>query len=201
MQRSTGHFKPMTDCMNAPHPYELAQFLTNAWSALAPQIVGDKRKAQVATLSTVGQGGAPAARSVILRAADRSRACVDIFTDAATPKCAEIANDPRAALTLWRADLQLQLRLSGTIEIDEGAEAKAAWSALPDHALPNYGVTPPPGSNIATAASYTRTPVEARFAILRLTLFDMDVVSLSDPIHTRAFYERRDAWRGVWRAP
>lgn len=187
--------------MNAPHHGNLAQFLTTAWSALAPQIVADKRKAQVATLSTVGQGGAPAARCIILRNSDRSRASVDIFTDAATPKCAEISNDPRAALTLWREDLQLQLRLSGTMEIIEGAQAHATWSKLPDQALPNYGVTPPPGSNIPTATSYARNPAEARFAILRLTLFDMDVVSLADPIHTRAFYERRDGWRGVWRAP
>ncbi|MBU2866889.1 pyridoxamine 5'-phosphate oxidase family protein [Pacificibacter marinus] len=187
--------------MNAPHPADLAQFSTIAWSALVPQIVADKRKAQVATLSTVGQGGAPAARSVVLRASDRSRASVDIFTDAATPKCAEITNDPRAALTLWREDLQLQLRLSGTIEIVEGLEAQAAWSALPDLALPNYGVTPPPGSDIPTATSYARQPDQARFAILRMTLFDMDVVSLAAPVHTRAYYERRDGWRGVWRAP
>lgn len=191
----------MTHDMNSPHHRHLAQFLNAAWSALAPQVVFDKRKAQVATLSTVGQGGAPAARSVVLRASDKSRASVDIFTDAATPKCAETANDPRAALTLWREDMQLQLRLSGTIEIIEGSEAQAAWSNLPDQALPNYGVTPPPGSDIPTAVSYTRNPTEARFAILRLTCFDMDVVSLADPIHTRAFYERRDGWRGVWRAP
>lgn len=191
----------MTHDMNTPHPVDLAQFLNTAWSALAPQIVADKRKAQVATLSTVGQDCAPAARSVVLRASDRSRASVDIFTDAATPKCAEIANDPRAALTLWREDLHLQLRLSGTIEIIEGTEAHVAWSNLPDLALPNYGVTPPPGSNIPTATSYTRQPNQARFAILRVTVFDMDVVSLSDPVHTRAFYERRDDWRGLWRAP
>jgi general stress protein 26 len=191
----------MTNDMNTSHHSNLAQFLTTAWSALAPQIVADKRRAQVATLSTVGQGGAPAARSIVLRASDRSRASVDSFTDAATPKCAEIANDPRAALTLWREDMQLQLRLSGTIEIIEGAQAQAAWSKLPDQALPNYGVTPPPGSDIPTPTAYSRTPVQARFAILRLTVFDMDVVSLADPIHTRAFYERRDGWRGAWRAP
>ena len=105
--------------MNAQVHGNLAQFLTTAWSA---------------TLSTVGQGGAPAARSIVLRNSERSRASVDIFTDAATPKCAEIANDPRAALTLWREDLHLQLRLSGTIEIIEGAQAHAAGSKLPDQA-------------------------------------------------------------------
>jgi len=187
--------------MNTSHPVDLAQFLNTAWSALAPQVVANKRKAQVVTLSTVGQGGAPAARSVVLRANDRSRASVDIFTDAATPKCAEITNDPRAALTLWHADLQLQLRLSGTIEIIEGTQTHAAWSSLPDLALPNYGVSPPPGSNIPTPTSYTRQPDQARFAILRMTLLDMDVVSLAAPIHIRAFYERRDGWRGLWLAP
>lgn len=191
----------MMDDMNTAHTPTLAQFLSSAWTALAPQVIEDRRKAQVATLSTIGQGGAPAARSVIVRASDKARATVDIFTDAATPKCAEIANDPRAALTIWREDLQRQLRLSGTIEQIEGPQAQAAWSRLPERALPNYGVTPSPGSDIPSALSYTRDPVAARFAILRLTVFDLDVVSLADPVHIRAFYERRDGWHGVWRAP
>lgn len=191
----------MIDDMNAPHRTDIAQFLAKAWSALTPQIVADKRKAQIATLSTVGHDGAPAARSVVVRAIDTSRATIDIFTDAATSKCAEIINDPRAALTIWREDQVLQLRMSGAIQIIEGPEAQTAWAALPDHALPNYGVTPSPGSDIATAQSYERNPSAARFAILRFTVLDMDVVSLADPAHSRAFFERRDGWRGVWRAP
>lgn len=191
----------MIDRMNATHTTDLAQFLTYSWAALAPQIVADKRKAQVATLSTVGQGGAPAARSVILRGSDRAQASVDIFTDAATQKCVEIAHDPRVALTIWREDLQLQLRLSGAVEIIEGPLARKAWDALPARALPNYGVTPAPGSQIQTATAYTRSADAARFAILRLTVSDMDVVSLQEPYHTRALFERRDGWRGTWRAP
>ena len=191
----------MIDDMNAPHPPDLAHFLTLAWSALAPQVVADKRKPQVATLSTLGHDGAPAARSVVVRTTDTARATVDIFTDAATPKCAELTNDPRCALTIWRVDLSLQLRISGTIAIITGPEAQHDWAALPDHALPNYGVTPHPGSRIASAHDYARSPNAARFAILRLTAFDMDVVSLADPIHIRAFYERRDGWHGTWRDP
>lgn len=191
----------MTDDMNAPHTAVLAQTLNFAWAALAPQIVQNKRKAQVATLSTLDAHGAPTARSVILRTSDRDRGSIDIFTDAATPKCAEISNDPRAALTLWRADLDLQLRASGLVEIIEGEIARAAWSHLPEHALPNYGVVPAPGTQIASATSYQRPPNAARFAILRFTISDLDVVSLKAPTHTRAYFERRDTWQGVWRAP
>jgi len=191
----------MTDDINAPHPTDLAQVLNFAWAALAPQIVQDRRKSQVVTLSTIDASGAPAARSVILRDSDRSLGTVDIFTDAATPKCTEIANDPRVALTLWRADMELQLRITGLMDVIEGAAAHVAWSKLPEQALPNYGVTPAPGAQIASATSYQRSPDAARFAILRLTISDLDVVSLKPPTHTRARFERRDGWRGVWRAP
>lgn len=180
---------------------DLAQLFNASWAVLLPQSVSNRVDARLATLATLGADGAPEARGVVLRAADPARCTIDIFTDASTRKCAEIAADPRAALTLWREDVLLQLRLRGTIAVIEGPQAQAAWAGLSDRALPDYGVTPVPGTPITAPDAYTRTPDAARFAILRLTVDTMDVVSLNRPTHSRAVYERRDGWRGQWCAP
>lgn len=181
--------------------HDLAQLFNASWAVLLPQSVSARVDARLATLATLGDDGAPQARGVVLRAADPARCTVDVFTDAATQKCGEIAADPRAALTLWREDVLLQIRLRGNIDIIEGALAQEAWDGLSDRALPDYGVSPKPGTPITHADAYTRSADAARFAILRLTVETMDVVSLNRPIHTRAFYTRHDDWRGAWRAP
>lgn len=67
---------------------------------------------------------------------DPARGTVDIFTDATTTKCAEIAADPRVALTLWREDMLLQIRMRGTMAIIEGDTARAAWNDLPEAPCP-----------------------------------------------------------------
>lgn len=179
----------------------LAQFFNAGWAALLPQAISDRRDARLAMLATIGADGAPEARGVVLRAADPARATVDVFADASTPKCRELAADPRVALTIWREDVLIQLRLRGTMKIVEGALAAQAWEGLPDSALPNYGVTPPPATPIQEPDAYLSAPDAARFAILRLTVETLDLVSLNGPISVRAFYERRDGFRGAWRAP
>lgn len=186
---------------NPPWSTHLAQLFDVAWAVLLPQTIERRVDARLAMLATLGADGAPEVRGVVLRAADPARGTVDIFTDATTTKCAEITADPRVALTLWREDMLLQIRMRGTMAIIEGDTARAAWNDLPDSALPDYGVTPAPATPIPQADGYLRDPDAARFAILRLSVETMDVVSLQAPIHTRAFFERRDGWRGQWRAP
>lgn len=180
---------------------DLAQLYNAGWASLMPQSVTQRVDARLAMLATIGADGAPEARGVVLRAADPARATVDVFTDAGTPKCAEIIAHPQVALTLWREDVLLQLRLRGAMQCIEGKLANEAWAGLPDTALPDYGVEPTPASPIAAHDAYRRTADAARFAILRLTVETIDMVSLNAPTHTRAFYERRDGFRGQWRAP
>ncbi|GAA3871817.1 pyridoxamine 5'-phosphate oxidase family protein [Celeribacter arenosi] len=180
---------------------DLDQFRAAAWSALLPQAISDRIDARLAMLATVDGTGAPQARGVVIRSVDPARATVDVFTDAATQKCTEIIANPHVAMTLWREDVLLQIRLSGTMEMIEGKQARAAWDGLPDRALPDYGVTPPPATTIPAPDAYRRSPNAARFAILRLTVASMDVVSLHRPCHTRAHYWRANDFAGEWRAP
>jgi pyridoxamine 5'-phosphate oxidase len=74
------------------------------------------------------------------------------------------------------------------------------WARVPDPSRQSYGVTPPPGTPIADALAYAKTPDPASFAVLRLTVQEADLLHLGD-VHRRAKFTRTGAWAGQWIAP
>ncbi|SLN66264.1 pyridoxamine 5'-phosphate oxidase [Aquimixticola soesokkakensis] len=188
---------------NAPELWhdDLALLWQEAWHALSPSAPQTPPQARRVVLSTLDAEGAPQARILVLRHARADTAIVEMHTDAATPKVAQIARDPRASLTFWDESRSLQLRLTGRVSVITGAQAQTAWDAVPAFARANYGVEPIPGQTIATPAAFARTPDPARFAVLRFGVDTLDAVVLCDPQHRRAFFERSRQFSGVWCAP
>ncbi|MGH1329244.1 MAG: pyridoxamine 5'-phosphate oxidase family protein [Paracoccaceae bacterium] len=185
---------------------DLVQILARIWACLragpAPQtLIEGMALGRLATLGTIGADGGPELRQVMLRAVNESRGLIDIHTDSATAKCAELAANPKASVLLWRADLNLQMRFKGRAEIVTGQEAAPLWQAVPAQARPNYGVMPAPGSAISAPGNFSRVADPARFAVLRISIEAIDAVILAEPQHRRASFERRDRWRGQWLAP
>lgn len=168
--------------------------LDRIWSVLD----GDAPRAVLATL---GQGGGPEARMVVLRRAHRAAGKIDVHTDRDTPKVAELTAEPRAALHLWMESLRLQIRLRGAVTIRHGAEVASTWDALPQQSRTNYGVEPAPGTPIASAHGYERKPQRARLAVLTLRVAEIDAVVLAEDFHRRAIFSRADGWHGQWVAP
>jgi len=158
-------------------------------------------KAVKTVLSTLGTSGAPEARMVVIRAANPRAATVSMHTDTATVKMRELARDPRAALHVWSETDQLQLRLRGTIRVLTGEQAAPYWPDIPDMSRSNYGVDPAPGTVIPASDAYARVANPDRFAVLILTLSELDIVHLSDDYHRRAVFTRKTDWAGQWLAP
>lgn len=152
-------------------------------------------------LATIGTDGAPQARMVVLRGADRQAGIVNVHTDATSVKITELRGDARASIHLWNDAEQLQIRLRGEMSIASGDNAAQHWARVPDGSRSNYGVVPAPGSRIRTSDAYSRVPDPAKFAVLTMQVAEMDVVHLSDDYHRRASYSRADGWRGQWLAP
>ncbi len=153
------------------------------------------------SLATVDRAGAPDLRQVVLRRADRAAGRVEVFTDASTPKVAEIRAEPRVGLLIWQARDRLQIRLRGTATILQGAATLAEWEAMSDAQRGNYGTVPPPGTPIDSGSGFRRVADPARLAILRIGLSEIDAVHLARPHDLRARYRRAEAWRGQWLAP
>jgi len=80
-------------------------------------------------LATVGRGGAPAVRFVLLKHAD-ARGFV-FFTDTRSPKGRALRRKARAALVFYWDLPGRQVRISGRVEPVSSAEADTYWSTRP----------------------------------------------------------------------
>jgi len=172
-----------------------------AWHALAAGVRDATHPMRRVVFGTLGRTGGPETRIVALRDADRGAAQIAVHTDTRSVKWREVAADPRVSVLAWDPGPQLQIRLRGRARRTAGAEAAAAWAAVPDDARGSYGVTPAPGTPIRAADAYTRVPEAARFAILSVAVTEIDVVLLTEDVHRRALFTAGDGWHGTWLAP
>ena len=105
-------------------------------------------------LATTDSLGDPQARVVVLRQVDPPARRLRFFTDARSPKLAQILARPRGVLVLWSPALRWQLRLTVTLAVrTSGSELSSAWLRLrTSRAANDYLGRLPPGSEIDTAA-------------------------------------------------
>lgn len=81
------------------------------------------------TLATATPGGMPAARIVLLKGLDERGFM--FYTNYESRKGQELAVNPRAVLVFWWAELERQVRIEGTVEKVEEAEAIAYFQSRP----------------------------------------------------------------------
>jgi len=82
-------------------------------------------------LATTGLDGLAQARTVVLREVRRATQQLLIYTDARSPKVAEIQAQPMASLVCWSPRLRWQLRLQLRFDVAlGGAETLAAWDSI-----------------------------------------------------------------------
>ncbi len=178
----------------------LADFLDLAWMHLARGVAESQSPARYPVLATVSPKGAPEARTVALRKADRSAGTVEIHTDVHSHKIASLRHDPRAQLHVWDRTVNLQIRLSLEVTILTGAVVSSLWSGVPTASRTSYGTTPTPGTPIASAFAYEKPSDPAAFAVLQGAIAMIDLVDLNEP-HRRALYAPSDGWAGQWLSP
>lgn len=170
------------------------------WGTLGRGVADAKHPARRPTFATVSPEGWPEARTVVLRSADRAAGAVTVHTDLYSDKIKSLRALPRAALHIWDAKQNLQIRLQAEVTILSGAQTRALWDKIPDHAQQSYGVTPPPGQPIATALDYVKSPDPETFAVLQCHVTTIDAVHLGTD-HRRAGFSRDRHWQGQWLSP
>jgi pyridoxine/pyridoxamine 5'-phosphate oxidase len=180
---------------------DLEATLDQTWQTLADGIADPTSAARHPTLATAGRDGAPKARTVVLRAAERGPARLDVHSDAAAAKIGELRAEPRLSLHIWEPRSNLQLRLRGEASILTGAAVADIWCELPASARENYGGAPAPGTPIAEPGVYAAAVDPARFAVVRCALGEIETLHLGPDRHRRARFRRADDWNGTWLAP
>ena len=176
----------------------LEDLLDLAWSRLEAGVEDASAASRNLAMATVADGG-PAVRTMVLRGADRGAATLEVQTDAASAKVAELAADPRAALLVWDAEASLQLRIRTRVEVVTGAAADRAWDRVPEKARSNYGGRPEPGRPMPSPEAYEPGAERARFARLLFSVEAIEALLLEDPT-LRALFRREDGFGGEWLA-
>lgn len=115
------------------------------------------------TLATVDAAGQPAARTVLLKAADRRG--LTFYTNLESRKARELAANPKAALLFWWPPQARQVRFEGGIETVDDREADAYFATRPRGS--QIGAWASAQSNVVTdraALEAAEREIEARFA-------------------------------------
>ena len=130
----------------APDPFGLFE----AWFAEA--VVSEPSDPNAMTLATVGPGGQPSARTVLLKGTERGGFV--FYTNLQSRKGEELGENPKASLCFYWKSLRRQVRAEGGVTRVSDAEADA------------YFASRPRGSRIGAWASEQSRPLGSRDELL-----------------------------------
>ena len=184
-----------------PAQYDGLQGLHDALWRQLQAALGDRSHGwRMPVLATVDEGGAPAARTVILRGVDIERWALRIYTDGRSPKVAHIEARPAAALVFWDAGSGWQLRVAGCATVARsGPAVDAAWEGIAGSAAARDYLAPQtPGSPLSGAGSEGAAADSHHLAIVTVAVENMDWLELSPAGHRRARFEGEN---GAWVIP
>jgi pyridoxamine 5'-phosphate oxidase len=177
----------------APQADDLAAIQARLWAelALAAQTRGHGWRTPV--LATVGGSAGCDARVVVLREADADQRELVFYTDARSPKAAQITNHPTAVMVMWSAELGWQLRLGVQLSLEtSGLAVSSRWARLKmTPAAQDYLSPLAPGSPLAHPAPERGT--RENFALVIATVQTIDWLSLDPAGHRRAIFDAAGA--------
>jgi pyridoxamine 5'-phosphate oxidase len=150
-----------------------------------------------ACLATVDADGLPDARTVVLREADPDGRHLAFFTDARSPKVAQMQQRPEGVLVLWSAALGWQLRIKVALVVHtSGLAVSSRWAQLKMTPAAHDYLSPlAPGSTLA------QRPIEREsrdyFAMVRAQVRQIDWLELAPTAHRRALFPTGEPARWV----
>ena len=192
----------------------LTEIHTHAWRLLVRGASDRRSPVHTPVVASVTANGAPDARVMVLRAADREAATLRFHTDARSPKCAALAGKPVSVLAYHPGEA-VQLRIAGSARIHTHGEAvERIWAQSTAFARRVYLTTGAPGTLVATASSglpeaiegqkpdeADLVPARANFALVVVQIAEIDWLHLAQSGHRRARFCADDGWAGQWLLP
>ena len=128
-----------------------------------------------------------------------------VYTDAKSPKCAELQNQPLAQLIFWSKRLNWQLRLAAVATVvTDGELVRSSWERVRQSpAAGDYLSALPPGHIQNEVESQTVNSGSDRathhLAVLQFKVSSMDWLALSHDGHLRA--KLSPTGSATWRVP
>ncbi len=185
-----------------PDPFHsLEGTLDQVWQRLARGVADRRAAARHPTLATVGPEG-PEMRTVVLRAARRSEAQLDVHTDVRSAKVLHIRREPRIAMHVWDAKADCQIRINALASCLSGEDGRGRFAQVPEPARRVYAGFPPPGKVLAVPEEHGETEDPANhFCVLLLDVLRIETLHLGPDRHRRAVFTAAGGWSGRWIAP
>jgi len=167
-----------------------AELPARLWQELQRAPLDKHHDWRTPVLATVDGQGRPQARTVVLRHADRATQTLVFFTDARSPKCAELRAQPVATLLFWSPRLNWQLRAEVQARVvSEGPAVDAAWARVRSSpAAGDYLSARPPGAALGEDPDRV-DPIahdHHHLAVVQLVVQTLDWLELARAGHRRA---------------
>lgn len=178
-----------------PHPAprldDLVAIEEACWQQLAACCRDKSHAWRVMGLATA-DGGVPDLRSVVIREVDEPARTLVFFTDARSPKVAQLQAQPQAVLLAWSAALGWQLRLRVRLEVQTtGLAVSSRWARLKlSPAAHDYLSPLPPGAPLDGPAPQPTPDRGSRnhFAMVQAVVQRIDWLELHADGHRRAIF-------------
>lgn len=188
------------------HTRDLAAAERAAWDMMARGALSRRHAFHQATISTVAADGSPAARTVVLREADRTARTLRIHTDARARKVDELIHDPRATVLFYDYGAKVQVRASAVAALHRNDEVtRAIWAGMPEYSKACYRQREAPGSarhEVAPLADpFTEAEGYGNFVVVRLAVTGFEWLYLAASGHRRAAITYHPAPGATWLAP
>lgn len=186
------------------HYDDLAAVRQAAWDMLVRGALSRKSAFHQATVATVTPDGFPAARTVVLREADRGAGVLRFHTDTRSNKFAELSKNPACVLHFYDHGAKIQVRARGTATLhNEDGVTRPIWDAMADMSRDCYRQPVGPGEALsgpggADGARLDHEAGYAHFVVVRVAVEALDWLYLAAKGHRRA---RLTEGGDIWLAP
>jgi pyridoxamine 5'-phosphate oxidase len=166
----------------------LALIETSLWQELQQAALQPGHEWRTMALATI-DGDVAQARTVMLREVHVAARELVFFTDARSPKVAQMHNHPRGTLLCWSSRISWQLRMSVALEVQtSGLKVSSRWARLKlTPAAQDYLSPLPPGSPVASRYEPERA-TRNHFAVVTAQVLAVDWMELHADGHRRASF-------------
>ncbi len=187
----------------------LIDTLDQAWACMAAGAAPGRSRFSMVQVASIGEDGAPRARTVVIRAVDTEARTLAFNTDRRSPKVKELHADPRVTIIGYDMEAGQQVRIQGAARLHIGdSEAMAAWGGVQQHSRINYAGEFSPGDVLDDPRlADTRAPDDPKigfdkFCRVVVAAQTIDWLDLAADGHRRAVHVWTGSrWDSAWVAP
>ncbi|WP_164682541.1 pyridoxamine 5'-phosphate oxidase family protein [Cyclonatronum proteinivorum] len=156
-------------------------------------------------LTTVDDNGTPHSRMLVLREINAPQHLI-FFTDARTPKVAQLRQNRMASLLFWDPRKRVQLSMQVAVHmVEDDARLASYRDRVRGRAQQSYTTVLPPGTQVQKpedAETWTDFESDNHFMVLECRPVSLTVLQLSGERHLRFVAEKKgDVWDASWVVP